>query len=95
MSAPRGRSRLARRMNADQVSVLRARLVWFEETLEDGDFETARAVLADLIAELGVERGTARCRGCSFRGWAGLVQAHEYQWHPAELCDLEERRRAA
>ncbi len=74
---------------------LQARLVVVAEALEDGDPGFAAEVLRDLLGELDLERGAARCRWCSFRGWAGLVQAHEYEWHPNELCDLEERRHAA
>ena len=69
---------------------LRARLVFLAECLEDGDYPTATAIVLDLVDELGVERGMARCRWCGLRDWPGLVERHERTVHPHELLDLEE-----
>ena len=68
---------------------LRARLVYVSECLEDGDYTTATAIVLDLLAEIGVETGGARCRWCGLKGWPGEVVRHEHIVHPHELLDLE------
>ena len=87
----------ARRSVADRAGLedIRARLITLDECLEDGDLDTARAIVHALLNEIGVERGQARCRWCRLQDWPGRVEQHERTVHPHQLLDLEESERRA
>ena len=71
---------------------LYARLIFLEECHEAGDYDTAAAIVRDLLDEVRpfLGRGRARCRFCGLTDWPGLVQRHERTVHANELLDLEE-----
>lgn len=68
---------------------LRARLVIVGEAIEDGDTALAAEIVRDLLGEIGVERGRARCRWCGLTGWGGIIEKHERIVHARELLDDE------
>lgn len=70
---------------------MKARLVFLAETIEDGDLDTALAIVHDLLDELGgPAAGETRCRWCPLTDWPGAIQRHEHVVHAHELLDLEE-----
>ncbi len=61
---------------------LRARLVYLSEALEDGDLETARAIVLDLLDELGgAIRPSGRCPECGLAMWPGQIPGHRSNVH--------------
>ena len=74
---------------------LAPRLIHVLEAAEAGDTGLVIDIARDLVDELQLERGQARCRWCSLTDWPGLVEKHERVVHADELIDLEEQRRGA
>ena len=68
---------------------LAPRLIHVLEAAEAGDTGLVIDITRDLVDELQLERGQARCRWCGLTAWPGLIQRHERTVHPHELLDLE------